>query len=107
MKHSTPEALPPPPPVVPSGLVPAKVSHALMDRHGFGTKGQKISLVTNHFNVKLSSTSDHFYQYSVSTLLLYAQLYITIVQIILHVCFSVKQVKIEHHRQTHAHCAKN
>ncbi|KAI7730513.1 hypothetical protein M8C21_017960, partial [Ambrosia artemisiifolia] len=35
-------------------------------RRGFGTKGQKIQLVTNHFNVKLSSTTDHFYQYSVA-----------------------------------------
>ncbi|XP_024986290.1 protein argonaute 4A-like [Cynara cardunculus var. scolymus] len=37
-----------------------------MARKGIGTKGQKISLVSNHFNVKFSSSSDHFYQYSVA-----------------------------------------
>nr|XP_043632802.1 protein argonaute 4A-like [Erigeron canadensis] len=36
-----------------------------MARRGFGTNGQRISLLTNHFNVKLSSNSDHFYQYNV------------------------------------------
>ncbi|XP_076884626.1 protein argonaute 4A-like [Bidens hawaiensis] len=73
MKHSEPgssTALPPPPPV-PKGLVPAKVNvsnRSPMSRRGLGTKGQRISLYTNHFNVKLSSTSDHFYQYSVAFL---------------------------------------
>ncbi|KAM0005101.1 putative post-transcriptional gene silencing PAZ-Argonaute family [Helianthus debilis subsp. tardiflorus] len=61
--------LPPPPPVVPPGVVPAKVhgsNRIPMARRGSGTRGQKIPLLANHFNVKLSSTSDHFYQYSVA-----------------------------------------
>ncbi|KAJ0469097.1 putative post-transcriptional gene silencing PAZ-Argonaute family protein [Helianthus annuus] len=72
MKHSEAgpsKALPPPPPVVPPSFVPIKVSgsnRTPMARRGFGTKGQRIPLLTNHFNVKLSSTSDHFYQYSVA-----------------------------------------
>ncbi|KAL8246612.1 hypothetical protein R6Q59_007828 [Mikania micrantha] len=72
MKHSEPEAsnaLPPPPPVVPPSFVPAKVdgsNRSPMTRCGFGNKGKKIALMTNHFNVKLNSTSDHFYQYSVA-----------------------------------------
>ncbi|KAJ0464529.1 hypothetical protein HanHA300_Chr14g0528381 [Helianthus annuus] len=76
------EALPPPPPVVPPGVVPAKVhgsNRTPMARRGSGTRGQKIPLLANHFNVKLSSTSDHFYQYSVSLLLLYIVSYILLV----------------------------
>ncbi|KAI3794616.1 hypothetical protein L1987_37248 [Smallanthus sonchifolius] len=69
MKSSKPEALPPPPPVIPPNFVPQKAlgpNRVPAARRGFGTKGQKISLVTNHFNVKLSNTNDHFYQYSVA-----------------------------------------
>ncbi|KVI08483.1 Argonaute/Dicer protein, PAZ [Cynara cardunculus var. scolymus] len=65
----TSEALPPPPPLIPPNFVPSR-SHGStrtpMARKGIGTKGQKISLVSNHFNVKFSSSSDHFYQYSVA-----------------------------------------
>ncbi|KAL8193873.1 hypothetical protein R6Q57_026115 [Mikania cordata] len=77
MKHSEPEAsnaLPPPPPVVPPSFVPAKVdgsNRSPMTRCGFGNKGKRIALLTNHFNVKLNSTSDHFYQYSSNVVLLY------------------------------------
>ncbi|XP_071707484.1 protein argonaute 4A-like [Rutidosis leptorrhynchoides] len=63
------EALPPPPPEIPLNFVRAKApvpNRVPMARRGFGSKGQKISIVTNHFNVKLSSTSDNFYQYSVA-----------------------------------------
>ncbi|KAK9062304.1 hypothetical protein SSX86_019490 [Deinandra increscens subsp. villosa] len=72
MKHSEPEAskaMPPPPPVVPPSFIPDKISgsnRGPMARRGLGTKGQRISLLTNHFNVNLRSTSDHFYQYSVA-----------------------------------------
>ncbi|KAL7614483.1 hypothetical protein Lser_V15G06694 [Lactuca serriola] len=69
MKHSKPEALPPPPPVIPSNFAPAKFDQSNrrpMARSELGTKGQRISLLTNHFNVKLSRTNDHFYQYNVA-----------------------------------------
>ncbi|KAI3747368.1 hypothetical protein L6452_09822 [Arctium lappa] len=69
MSRSKPEALPPPPPVIPPNFVPGKQhgsTRTLMARNGLGTKGQKIPLLSNHFNVKFSSTSDHFYQYSVA-----------------------------------------
>lgn len=78
MKNSSPVALPPPPPVIPSDFLPAKVNESNrrpMARRGYGTKGQKIPLLTNHFNVKLSRTNDHFFQYSVhisSTLFFYS-----------------------------------
>ncbi|MFS8009292.1 putative protein argonaute [Helianthus anomalus] len=68
MKHEASKALPPPP-VVPPDVVPVKVPGSrctLMARRGFGTRGLRIPLLTNHFNVKLSSTSDHFYQYNVA-----------------------------------------
>ncbi|KAL4578096.1 hypothetical protein LXL04_014212 [Taraxacum kok-saghyz] len=61
-------ALPPPPPI-PSNFVPAKVTETNrrpMARRGLGSKGQRIPLLTNHFNVKLSRTNGHFYQYSVA-----------------------------------------
>ncbi|KAL7614478.1 hypothetical protein Lser_V15G06693 [Lactuca serriola] len=64
MKHE----LPPPPPIPPN-FVPAKVNESNrrpMARRELGTKGQRIPLLTNHFNVKLSRTNDHFYQYSVA-----------------------------------------
>ncbi|GJW40695.1 argonaute 4A-like protein [Tanacetum coccineum] len=52
-----------------TSLAPAKVNGSNrrpMARLGLGTKGHRIPLLTNHFNVKLSSNSDHFYQYSVA-----------------------------------------
>ncbi|KAL2943015.1 Protein argonaute 4A [Bienertia sinuspersici] len=66
--------LPPPPSVVPSGVTPIQESELLakstqkrlpMARSGPGMKGQKISLLTNHFQVKMPSSDGHFYQYSV------------------------------------------
>ncbi|KAI3518893.1 hypothetical protein L1887_07760 [Cichorium endivia] len=56
MKHSTPLALPPPPPVIPPNFIPTKVSESKrrpMARRELGTKGQRIPLLTNHFNVAL------------------------------------------------------
>nr|GMD40226.1 protein argonaute 4A-like [Ipomoea batatas] len=63
-----PLSLPPPPPIPPN-VTPKVVSmgkRAVMERRGFGTKGQKIQLVTNHFRVSLANTDGCFFQYSVS-----------------------------------------
>ncbi|XP_048495997.1 protein argonaute 4 [Beta vulgaris subsp. vulgaris] len=37
-----------------------------MSRPGYGTKGQKIRLCTNHFNVKIANIDDYFFHYSVA-----------------------------------------
>ncbi|KAK6128536.1 hypothetical protein DH2020_037722 [Rehmannia glutinosa] len=61
--------LPPPPPVLPPKFVPEKASASQrlpMARRGFGSKGQSISLLTNHFKVAVSKNDGHFYHYSVS-----------------------------------------
>uniref|UniRef100_A0A2P2LXI0 Argonaute 4 family protein n=1 Tax=Rhizophora mucronata TaxID=61149 RepID=A0A2P2LXI0_RHIMU len=69
------DALPPPPPVVPSNVVPVqveqepakkKVTRVPIARHGLGSKGQKISLLTNHFKVNVTSAEGYFFHYSVS-----------------------------------------
>uniref|UniRef100_A0A2N9FLS5 Piwi domain-containing protein n=1 Tax=Fagus sylvatica TaxID=28930 RepID=A0A2N9FLS5_FAGSY len=73
------EALPPPPPVIPPHVVPVraetdqppepvkkKVVRVPIARHGLGTKGQKIPLLTNHFKVNVSNVDGHFFHYSVS-----------------------------------------
>ncbi|KAL8542091.1 hypothetical protein ACS0TY_003087 [Phlomoides rotata] len=61
------EMLPPPPPVVPPNFVPEKVANRLpMARPGVASKGQRISLLTNHFKVSISRTDGYFYHYSVS-----------------------------------------
>lgn len=74
------ESLPPPPPVVPANVVPIKVELPMaaepfketsfpkrvpMARRDFGTKGQKLSLLTNHFKVSMHKTDGYFYHYSV------------------------------------------
>ncbi|KAK8581489.1 hypothetical protein V6N12_071710 [Hibiscus sabdariffa] len=67
------ESLPPPPPVPPH-VVPIKaepdaakkVARLPMARRGIGSKGQKIVVLTNHFNVNVGSTDGHFFHYSVS-----------------------------------------
>ena len=77
--NGTEEALPPPPPVIPPDVVPIradseqapepvkkKTALVPMARRGLGTKGQKISLLTNHFKVKVSNVQDQFFHYSVS-----------------------------------------
>ncbi|KAL5076332.1 hypothetical protein RYX36_015316 [Vicia faba] len=75
------ESLPPPPPVVPSDVVPLKAEEVLsaphepvkkkitrlpVARRGLGSKGQKISLLTNHFNVNIGKNDGYFFQYSVA-----------------------------------------
>lgn len=69
-----PLSLPPPPPIPPN-VTPKVVSmgkRAVMERRGFGTKGQKIQLVTNHFRVSLANTDGCFFQYSVSPFLAFS-----------------------------------
>ncbi|KAL4281556.1 hypothetical protein GQ457_03G044040 [Hibiscus cannabinus] len=70
---AAPESLPPPPPVPPH-VVPIKaepdaakkVARLPMARRGIGSKGQKMVILTNHFNVNVGSTDGHFFHYSVS-----------------------------------------
>lgn len=74
------ESLPPPPPVVPSDVVPLKVEEVPsappepvkkkitrlpIARRGLGSKGMKIPLLTNHFNVNIGKNDGYFFQYSV------------------------------------------
>ena len=74
------DSLPPPPPVVPANVIPiiaepAKVSEPLkktstpkrlpMARRDYGTKGQRLSLLTNHFKVDVPKIAGCFYHYSV------------------------------------------
>nr|GMD16245.1 protein argonaute 4 [Ipomoea batatas] len=68
------EALPPPPPV-PSDVTPVKAEaestkkkapRLPMARRGFGSKGQKIPILTNHFKVNVSKNDGHFFHYSVA-----------------------------------------
>ncbi|OAY23969.1 protein argonaute 4 isoform X1 [Manihot esculenta] len=74
-KNGSQQDLPPPPPVVPPNLVPLKVetepvkkkpARVPIARRGFGSKGQKISLLTNHFKVNVTNVEGYFYHYSVS-----------------------------------------
>ncbi|CAG7907291.1 unnamed protein product, partial [Brassica rapa] len=69
------DALPPPPPVIPPNVEPVKVLTEVavkknlrvpMARPGFGSKGQKIQLLTNHFGVKVANLQGFFYHYSVA-----------------------------------------
>ncbi|KAI3448748.1 hypothetical protein Pfo_005413 [Paulownia fortunei] len=60
---------PPPPPAVPPNFVPQKetaIKRLPMARRGFGSRGQSISLLTNHFKVAVLKTDGYFYHYSVS-----------------------------------------
>ncbi|KAH0918445.1 hypothetical protein HID58_026105 [Brassica napus] len=68
------DALPPPPPVIPPNVEPVRVKTEVaekknlrvpMVRPGFGSKGQKIQLLTNHFKVNVANLQGHFYHYSV------------------------------------------
>ncbi|KAL0887394.1 hypothetical protein Bca101_011377 [Brassica carinata] len=65
------KGLPPPPPVVPSNLVPElepikKNTLLPMARGGSGTKGVRTPLVTNHFRVNFNNSNGHFFHYSVA-----------------------------------------
>lgn len=71
------DALPPPPPIIPPNVEPVRVQTEVavkknlrvpMDRTGFGSKGQKIQLLTNHFGVKVANLQGFFYHYSVCLL---------------------------------------
>ncbi|XP_022728605.1 protein argonaute 4-like [Durio zibethinus] len=66
-------SLPPPPPLPPNvapikaECEPAKkVLRVPMARKGLGSKGQKISILTNHFKVNVGTVDGHFFHYSVS-----------------------------------------
>lgn len=68
------DALPPPPPVMPTDFVPTKVdteapkkkvARVPMSRRGLGSKGQKITLLTNHFKVNVTKADGNFFHYSV------------------------------------------
>ncbi|AET00057.2 putative post-transcriptional gene silencing PAZ-Argonaute family protein [Medicago truncatula] len=70
------ECLPPPPPIVPPNVKPIKIEQehlkkklptkAPMARRGLGTKGAKLPLLTNHFEVNVANTNRVFFQYSVA-----------------------------------------
>ncbi|KAM7279438.1 hypothetical protein ACFE04_006572 [Oxalis oulophora] len=72
------EALPPPPPIPPNVVpikaepepVKNKIVRVPMARRGPGSKGQKISLLTNHFKVSVTNVDNEFFHYSVSSELL-------------------------------------
>jgi len=65
--------LPPPPPLN-AGVEPLKADETkvplkhrtLVQRNGFGRKGQQIKLLTNHFKVSLTNAADYFYHYYVN-----------------------------------------
>ena len=76
------QSLPPPPPVVPphvsaKALTPKRVP---MARRGFGSKGQKLQLLTNHFKVGMAATDGHFFHYSVYLFLSYIICYENIME---------------------------
>ncbi|KAJ6908988.1 hypothetical protein NC652_020068 [Populus alba x Populus x berolinensis] len=71
--------LPPPPAIIPADVVKTKLGPTYeqtkkaatprrvpMARRGYGAKGQRIQLLTNHFKVTVPKSNDHFYQYSVA-----------------------------------------
>ncbi|KAL8510021.1 hypothetical protein ACS0TY_017014 [Phlomoides rotata] len=68
------EALPPPPPVPPnvtpikaeSDVDVKKVIRVPMARHGFGTKGNKVPILTNHFKVNVNKVDGQFFHYIVA-----------------------------------------
>lgn len=72
------DALPPPPPVPPNVVpiraepehapepIKKKVVRLPIARRGFGSKGQKIALTTNHFKVNVTAADGNFFHYSVS-----------------------------------------
>ncbi|ONM31333.1 hypothetical protein Zm00014a_019947 [Zea mays] len=65
--------LPPPPPLI-AGVEPLKADEtkmplkprSLVQRNGFGRKGQPIKLITNHFKVSLVNAEEFFYHYYVN-----------------------------------------
>jgi len=65
------DCLPPPPPIVPPHVKPVKIEQELvkkklpMARRGLGSKGTKLPLLTNHFEVNVAKMNEVFFQYSV------------------------------------------
>ncbi|KAG6605852.1 Protein argonaute 4, partial [Cucurbita argyrosperma subsp. sororia] len=71
-------ALPPPPPIPPNvvpvqaeleqppELLKKKVVRVPIARRGLASKGQKITLLTNHFKVNVTNIEGHFFHYSVA-----------------------------------------
>ncbi|KAL2497839.1 Protein argonaute 4 [Abeliophyllum distichum] len=63
------EKLPPPPAVLPDNVVPLKAPTANrvpMARRSLASRGTKLQLQTNHFKVRLASTKEDFFHYSVN-----------------------------------------
>ena len=73
---------PPPPPPIPPNVIPIqaeleqapelvkkKVVRVPIARRGLASKGQKITLLTNHFKVNVSNIEGHFFHYSVRSFL--------------------------------------
>ncbi|XP_059625065.1 protein argonaute 4-like isoform X1 [Cornus florida] len=72
------DSLPPPPPLPPNVVpvraepelasepVKKKVVRVPIARRGLGSKGQKTTLLTNHFKVNVTNVDGHFFHYSVS-----------------------------------------
>ncbi|KAL6990564.1 hypothetical protein U1Q18_040966, partial [Sarracenia purpurea var. burkii] len=60
---------PPPPPVISPIAKPEKLDlpmRYIINRHGYGSAGRPISLLTNHFKVSVKYPDEIFYQYSVA-----------------------------------------
>ncbi|KAL6990563.1 hypothetical protein U1Q18_040965 [Sarracenia purpurea var. burkii] len=60
---------PPPPPVISPIAKPEKLDlpmRSIINRHGYGSAGRPISLLTNHFKVSVKYPDEIFYQYSVA-----------------------------------------
>lgn len=76
--NGTAESLPPPPPIPPD-VVPLKVeseqpakkivARVPVARRGQGSRGQPITLLTNHFKVHVAKVDGHFFHYCVSSAL--------------------------------------
>ncbi|WZY85352.1 hypothetical protein YC2023_031736 [Brassica napus] len=67
------DALPPPPTIIPPIVEPVRVKTEVVEkknlrvpmaRLGFGLKGQKIPLLTNHFKVNVANLHEYFHQYN-------------------------------------------
>lgn len=72
MDNSPTEFLPPPPPLIPTNVVPemaiVKSKRVPIPRIGMGEKGQNIKLLTNHFHVTVGKVDGFFYHYNVCKL---------------------------------------
>ncbi|KAH9686803.1 protein argonaute 4B [Citrus sinensis] len=74
--HKGSEYLPPPPPIIPPNVVPLQSGKVAapapkrlpMARRNHGTKGTPMTLLTNHFEVRMRQTEGYFCHYSVISL---------------------------------------